>query len=362
MKKLLATLLTMALTAGALTACGNTTVVQQGGTTQEAETSQESTEVTGTEEAAKEEASGDAVKTGISIVTTLEGENAGADTDGYSTANISAVAVTVGDDGVIDACTIDGIKATINFSKEGKLVEVKDSFLSKNELGEAYGMKAASSVGKEWNEQAEALAQYAVGKTVEELKNGAVDETGMAKDADLAASATMYIGSFVDQIEAAVNNAAYLGATKGDKLVVTQYTHSGDSKDAAKEADGLTRAYATIAAITLKDDTVSSMILDGVKADVNFDTTGIITSDLKAAVPTKNEMGEDYGMKAASSIDKEWNEQAAAFAAYVTGKTMEEVSGIAVTEKGQAADADLVASVTVSIGNFISLVEKAAQQ
>ena len=31
MKKLLAMLMTMALTAGVLTACGNTTVVQQGG-------------------------------------------------------------------------------------------------------------------------------------------------------------------------------------------------------------------------------------------------------------------------------------------------------------------------------------------
>ncbi|MCI6812496.1 MAG: hypothetical protein MSS92_02930 [Lachnospiraceae bacterium] len=360
MKKLLAMLMTMALTAGVLTACGNTTVVQQGGGEQAASETEETAQAAETE-AGNEAVSGDAVKTGISIVTTLEGENAAADTDGYATSNISVVAVTVGDDGVIDACAIDGIKATINFSKEGKLVDVKDSFLSKNELGKDYGMNTASSIGKEWNEQAEALAQYAVGKTVEELKNGAVDEAGMAKDADLAASATMYIGSFVDQIEAAANNAAHLGAAKGDRLVITQYTHASKSKDAAADADGLTQAYATIAAITLKDNTVSSMILDGVQANVNFDAAGAITSDLKAAVPTKNELGEDYGMKAASGIGKEWNEQAAAFAAYVTGKTIDEVSGIAVTEEGGAADADLAASVTVSIGNFISLVEKAAQ-
>ena len=48
-----------------------------------------------------------------------------------------------------------------------------------------------------------ALADYAVGKTVDELKGMAVGEDGKAADADLAASVTLYIGSFVDGIEAA---------------------------------------------------------------------------------------------------------------------------------------------------------------
>ena len=363
MKKLSAAFLSLGLTVSLLSGCGNTTVVQQAAPqNQVAETGAEEEAATGTETAdgAGEELAEGAVKTGLSIVTTLEGQDASAEADGSSTANINIVAVTVDEEGVIQDCAIDAIKATINFSKEGKLVEVKDSFPSKNELGEEYGMKAASSVGKEWNEQAEALAQYAVGKTVDELKNGAVDEGGMAKDADLAASATMYIGSFVDQIEAAVNNATDLGASAGDELVITQITNASKSTDAGEE-DGLTQAYATIAAITLKDDTITSMILDGVQANVNFDASGKITSDLTATVSTKNELGEGYGMKAASSIGKEWNEQAAAFSAYVTGKTIEEAAAIAVTEEGKAGDADLAASVTVSVGNFIALVEKAAQ-
>ena len=80
------------------------------------------------------------------------------------------------------------------------------------------------------------------------------------------------------------------------------------------------------------------MIIDGVQANINFDTTGTVTSDLTAKVQTKNELGEAYGMKAASGIGKEWNEQAAAFASYVTGKTLDEAMGIAVTEEGKAAD------------------------
>ena len=103
------------------------------------------------------------------------------------------------------------------------------------------------------------------------------------------------------------------------------------------------------------------MIIDGVQANVNFNAEGKITSDLTAAVSTKNELGESYGMKAASSIGKEWNEQAAAFCSYVTGKTIEEATSMAVTEGGKAEDADLAASVTVSVGGFIQLIEKAAQ-
>ena len=82
---------------------------------------------------------------------------------------------------------------------------------------------------------------------------------------------------------------------------------------------------------------------------------------MEAEVATKNQLGDAYGMKKASGIGKEWNEQAAAFCEYVTGKTVEEVTGIALTEKGAPADADLAASVTVSVGDFLTLIEKAAQ-
>ena len=54
----------------------------------------------------------------------------------------------------------------------------------------------------------------------------------------------------------------------------------------------------------------------------------------------------------------EWNEQAASFAEYVTGKTAEDVSGIAV-EEGKPTDADLTSSVTIKIGGFQGLIAKA---
>ena len=105
--------------------------------------------------------SGAAVKTGLSLVTSVaKSKDASAEGDGQAQANVSLVAVTVGDDGVIDACVIDAIQAKIGFDAAGKLTtDLATSFASKNELGTDYGMGKASSIGKEWNEQAAAMAE-----------------------------------------------------------------------------------------------------------------------------------------------------------------------------------------------------------
>ena len=113
-------------------------------------------------------------------------------------------------------------------------------------------------------------------------------------------------------------------------------------------------------ALTLSGETITSCILDALQAKVSFDTAGQITTDLTAPMQTKNELGEAYGMKAYAGSAYEWNEQAAAFAAYATGKTAAEVAGIAVDESSKVTDADLATTVTISVGGFLGLIEKAA--
>ena len=49
----------------------------------------------------------------------------------------------------------------------------------------------------------------------------------------------------------------------------------------------------------------------------------------------------------------------ASFCEYVTGKTADEIKGIAVNEETAPTDADLAASVTVKIGSYIELVTAA---
>ena len=362
MKKILSLALACILMLGLFAGCAGTTVVISECTCPEGHDTPDSTEPSKPAVTEPMITGEGAVKTGLSISTTVsDSTSATAEADGAVKYDITLAAVTVDDKGVIASCVIDAIQSKIKFSNQGKIVtDLSTEFASKNELGDAYGMKVASSIGKEWNQQAAAMAEYAVGKTVAELKGIAVNEKGAPSDADLSSSVTLYIGSFVSGIEAAVNNATHLGAQAGDKLVLTTTTNMSSSKDATADANGQAQAYATIGAITLNGDTVTSCYIDAVQANVNFDAAGKITTDLSAPVASKNELGEAYGMKKASAIGKEWNEQAASFSEYVTGKTLSEVTGIAMVDK-KPVDADLTASVTMKINGFITLFEKAAQ-
>lgn len=302
-----------------------------------------------------------AVKTGLAIITDLSDcTNASEGGDGQVKFDVNFAAVTVDENGVILSCLLDSLGAAVTFDGKGAITsDINAPVQTKNELGEAYGMKAYAGSQYEWNEQADALAQYAVGKTVQELRSGAVDETGHAADADLATTATIYIGGYVDAIEKAVANAQDLGASAGDTLKLAIVPSLGSTTAPSDEKEGTAQLNCDVAALTVKDGTITSCFIDSLQAKVNFDATGTVTSDTSAGVQTKNELGEAYGMKAYAGSQYEWNEQAANFAAYVTGKTADQVAGIAVDEKAAPADTDLAAGVTISIGGFQALIAKA---
>ena len=303
-----------------------------------------------------------ALKTGLYITTDTTGSAAAtAEAEGEAKYEATMVAVLVDDNGVIQACKIDGINTSVKFGADGVITtDLTVAPQTKNELGENYGMVAWGGAIAEWDAQAAALAEFAVGKTVEELRSGAIDETGKAPEgSDLASSATIYLGGYVAAIEQAVANAQHLGAQAGDELRLTCTMNIGSSASASAEAAGNAQLDVDVTALTLKDGVITSCIIDAVQAKVGFDTTGAITSELASHVLTKNELGPDYGMVAWAGATAEWNEQAASFAAYVTGKTADEVAGIAVNEGTKPTDADLSASVTIAIGGFQALIAKA---
>ena len=171
----------------------------------------------------------------------------------------------------------------------------------------------------------------------------------------------MAIAGFIDPIVLAVNNAQDLGAAHWDTLQLVSVTKPSDNANATAEKAGTASAYATVAAVTTHYDEITSCMIDAVQANVNFDATGKVTTDFTAPVLTKNEKGADYGMVAWGGAIAEWDAQAAAFAEYITGKTISEVAGIAVDEKTKATDADLTASVTIKIGDFKALIAKLEQ-
>ena len=305
-----------------------------------------------------------ALKTGLCITAGIsDSKSATAEENGEGKYDVTMVAVLVDDNGVIQDCVIDGIAASVTFDAAGAITsDLTAAPQTKNELGENYGMVAWGGAIAEWDEQAAALAKFAVGKTVEELKNGAIDETGKAPaGSDLATQATIYLGGYVSAIEKAVANAQHLGAQAGDELRLAAVNGIDSSASASAEAAGNAQLDSTVTALTLKDGVITSCAIDAVQAKVAFDASGVVTSDVSAAVKTKNELGPDYGMVAWAGAVAEWNEQAASFAAYVTGKTADEVMGIAVDAGTKPTDADLTSSVTIAIGGFQALIAKAAQ-
>ena len=303
-----------------------------------------------------------AVRTGLYMTTDVTGSaDATADSEGKAQFEVTMVAVTVDDDGVIQSCRIDGINTSVNFTAAGVITtDLTVAPQTKNELGENYGMVAWGGAIAEWDAQAKALADYAVGKTVEQLRSGAVSESGYAPEgSDLASSATIYLGGYVSAIEQAVANARHLGAQAGDELRLACTTSIGSSASADGENAGNAQLDVDVVALTLNGETITSCAIDAVQAKVGFDVNGALTGELVKHVQTKNELGENYGMVAWAGAIAEWNEQAASFASYVTGKTAAEVAGIAVDESTHPTDADLAASVTIAVGGFQALIAKA---
>lgn len=372
MKKTIALILTVGLVMMLFVGCAGTTVVIGECTcpsdahvsdTPVADVPADDTTVTDTPVATPAEG---AVKTGLAVITDITGSTAAtAEAAGAAKYDITIAAVTVDDAGVITACSIDSVPATVNFDTTGAITsDLTAEIRTKDEQGADYGMVARGGAIAEWEEQVAAVANYAVGKTIDELKNGDIDmTTGYAKDGtDLQSSATINLFSYIFAVEAAVANAQHLGAQAGDELVLVTLNEVSSSTAATAEAAGNAQLDANIAVVTRKDGVITSCIIDAVQAKIGFDATGAITTDLTAPVATKNELGENYGMVAWGGAIAEWNEQAASFAAYVTGKTAEEVAGIAITETTKPAEGtDLASSVTISVGGFMALIAKAMQ-
>lgn len=327
MKKLLSLLLVVIFTASALAGCGG---------------------------------SADSVKTGLAVVSSITKSKDVADGVGLAQMDSAIYAVTVDNAGKIVKCVIDSVQTKINFDDTGKITTPLDTVVqTKNELGDGYGMRSSSAIGKEWNEQAASFAAYVAGKTASEIAGIAVDAESYPTGADLTSSVTVHVGDFITGIQKAMENAKDIGSGKDDKLGLGVQTTIARSADAGEEP-GLAQAYSFYAVTTTNaDGIITGCILDGSQTNVNFDTSGKITTDLNTAFKTKNELGNDYGMKAQSGIGKEWFEQAQAFAEYAVGKTAADIEGLAVDEEKHLTGADLTSSVTVSVGGFQESIKKA---
>ena len=311
------------------------------------------------------------IKMGLGVVTNVSSSKAAtADAAGLAQINSCVVAVTVDSKGVIQKCSIDSVQSKINFDAAGAITtpDLTVAVQSKDELKENYGMGKSSAIGKEWYQQADAFAQWCIGKTLSEvkgMKTKTSDTEGiLADEPDLASSVTIGISDFLSTIEKAVNNAQKFDVTGSYKTGMGIVTGISSSKSATADAAGVGQADSYIAVVTVDDaGKIVACTLDSAQTKVNFDASGAITTDLTAAIQTKDEKKEAYGMGKSSAIGKEWYQQADAFAKWCIGKTLDEVKGMKTktsdTEGILADEPDLASSVTIGISGFLNSIEKA---
>lgn len=359
MKKIFALVLSSVLALSVFAGCAKTE--------EPAETPAETPVETPAEEPGEEEPAeaGAIVKLGLGIKTSI-GKSKDL-TDGAATGQVDSVIVAAGfdKDGKIVSVTIDTAQDKVGFDAEMKLTsDTAVEGKSKLELGDAYNMRGASGIGKEWNEQIEAFGAWMIGKTVEEVAAMPVYE----KDAshknvpdveELKTSVTITVEGYLAALEEAYANAIEVeGAEKVGLGVVTSIAKS-------KSMEGETMAVAqvdtTVVATALKaDETIAGTFIDVAQTKVEFDKDGKVTSDKAADVKSKLELGDAYGMKGASGIKKEWFEQAKSLAEYMVGKKVADVTGMELAENVPTSE-DLTSSVTIKVNGYLAALEKAGK-
>ncbi|MBQ9132047.1 MAG: hypothetical protein IJX62_06225, partial [Clostridia bacterium] len=157
------------------------------------------------------------LKLGLGVYTTGSASNATADVNGKAQSTVTAAAVLVDNDGKIVKAFIDCADSKVEHTAEGATIAT-ESFKTKYELGDAYGMKAEGyGSSKEWFEHVDAFCALIVGKTASEVKALVASDNKGTQDV-ISAGCTIEVAEFVKAVEKAMANATASNATKNDAL------------------------------------------------------------------------------------------------------------------------------------------------
>lgn len=191
--------------------------------------------------------------------------------NGQSAVSTTIVAAVFDNSGKIVKIKIDEVESKTGFDAAGQLINYTgEEIISKKEMGDNYGMRAASGIGKEWYEQIETLEKWLEGRDVNTVissaKNGIMgitgsggtmtDNSGAARNADGSVSPTVPGTSMFD------------GTAGGDMTEGANSTMNDMSTSSNSTMDGMTGG------------TQNSMASDGwmdedLRAGVTIDTTYI---------------------------------------------------------------------------------------
>ncbi|NLM73616.1 MAG: hypothetical protein GX184_06290 [Clostridiaceae bacterium] len=154
------------------------------------------------------------VKTGLGHdISIAKSKDATAEAEGLAQVDTVMAAVTFDKAGKILGVTIDNAQVKVNFDQNGKVTsDLTEKPETKVELGDKYGMKKASGIGREWYEQIAELEKWMTGKTVDQInamKTVQKDESHPAvpDEADLKSKVTVSVESYLAAVTEAYKNA-----------------------------------------------------------------------------------------------------------------------------------------------------------
>ncbi|NLA58220.1 MAG: hypothetical protein GX855_04880 [Firmicutes bacterium] len=316
-------------------------------------------------------AAGEPVKLGLGHVTSIA-KSQGLTVDASGKANppmaqVDSViaAVAFDKDGRIVHVNLDTAQTKVNFNRDWTIsTDISAPGQTKKELGDAYGMRRASSIGKEWFEQIAEFEKWMIGKTVDEVKALKVKARDAAHPAvpdvpELTSSVTITVQDYIAAVEKAWENAVPVNGG-GKTLGLGHDISLASSKPAAPQVD------ATIAAALFDGEgKVVGVILDVIQSKIPYNTqTNQLAVDPEAPVLSKKELKDDYGMKRASGIGKESYEQAAELEKWMIGKTAAEIQGLKVKQRDASHVAvpdvpELTSLVTITVEKYLAALGEA---
>ncbi len=291
-------------------------------------------------------ANGDGRSLGLGSVNTLA-----VDGNEKTTVKTTVAAVVLDKDGKITECKLDEAEFPVEL-KNGALQvavdlltkgETEDYTLTDRDLG------AGNTSNASWDDQVEAFCDYVEGMTGNQVSAIAATDG----KSEMIEGCDLIITDFISAVHEATKMAKAKNIAAGDELeLAVSVAKSGESTDAKPQFD------IEMAAVTLGGgDRITACITDTAQAKLTIENS--LFSHAAGKMDTKRGKGDGYGMKQASSVKKEWYEQADAFDAYAVGKTAEELSKLSVGNDGKT---DAISGCTMAISGMLKNAVKAAEK
>jgi len=280
----------------------------------------------------------------VQSVTMTDTANAGIKT--------TVAAVVLDKNGKITDCKLDEMSFTVTL-KEG-IPQAVTEFLSKLERGDEY-LPTPEELGdnktsnRSWEDQVEAFCDFVEGKTPGEV-------TGLAATdgkSEQIPGCDLIITDFIQAVDHAAMAAKGAAVDREDDLELALSAAPGEGASQEKPAYTI-----EMAAVTMADDgKITACMTDTLETELSV-AQGIFDT-VSGMLKTKRQKGDDYGMKVASPIKREWYEQADAFDTYAVGKTASQLSA---TPLGADGKTDSITGCTVSVSSVLKNVVKAAKE